>query len=85
MARHPRGSCIVLPLLSLEVAIPEIELTHLKLSSICKSASQAVLSRMCYGVPSCEGIPREMKGGRCWEVFSSWVPVFLLSLLWLAA
>ena len=44
--RHPRGSYIVSSLLSLEVATPEFKLPHLKLSSICKSTSQAVLSRM---------------------------------------
>ena len=42
--RHPRGGFIVLPSLSLEVATSDIN--SLKLSSICESASQAVLSRM---------------------------------------
>ena len=44
--RHPRGSYIVTPLLSLEVATPENKSIHSTLSSICKSASKAVLSRM---------------------------------------
>ena len=47
MVRHSRGSYIVLPLLSLEVATPEIEFGYiLNLASMCKSASQADLNRM---------------------------------------
>ena len=48
MARHPRASYIVTPLLPLEVATPENESIRSTLSSFCKKvrASQAVLSRM---------------------------------------
>ena len=45
--RHPRGSYIIYPLLSLEATTPENPPPiNSMLSSICKSASQAVLSRM---------------------------------------
>ena len=43
---HPRGSYIVHPLLSQEVATPDNNSIHWTLSSICESASKAVLSRM---------------------------------------
>ena len=43
--RHPRGSHIVPPLLSLEVATRENKINSLKLSSMRNSASRAVLCR----------------------------------------
>ena len=46
MVRQPRGSYVVHPLLSLKVAMLEKKSMKWTLSSICKSASKAVLSRM---------------------------------------
>ena len=47
MVRHPRGSCIVYPLLFLEMTTPQNKLAQSMLSSICrKFASQALLIRM---------------------------------------
>ena len=46
VVRHPRGSYIVYPLLSLEATTPQNKLIHWTLSSMYKSASKAVLSRM---------------------------------------
>ena len=36
MVRHPRGSYIVSPLLSLEIATPENKEMYSKVSSVCK-------------------------------------------------
>ena len=44
VVRHPRGSYIVYPLLSLEATTPQNKLIHWTLSSMYKSASKAVLS-----------------------------------------
>ena len=46
MARHPRGSYIVKPIAVSVSAHTRNKITSLMLSSICESASQAVLSRM---------------------------------------
>ena len=46
MVRHPRGSNILLLLLSKEWVIPEIYICSLKLSPTCTFASQSVLSRI---------------------------------------
>ena len=46
MARHPRGSYIVTPLLSLEVVTPENKLAHSSRHPCEKSTSPAVFSRI---------------------------------------
>ena len=72
MERHPRGSFVVYPLLSLEVAAPENESIRSTLSSTCKTASQAVLSRMQLTLhaarPTPHGASRLVRAMSAWSV-----------------
>ena len=71
VVRHPPGSYIVHPLLSLEVATPENKSIHWPLSSIYRrSASKAVLSRMHLALHATSATPH---GASCLvQAISAW-------------
>ena len=78
MVRLPRGSYIVLPLLSLEMAISEIIVNSLKPSSTCKSASQAVVVMVQLSLHETRRIPHSashlVQAMSAWSVKSRHAP-----------